>query len=434
MAEEACTKSELEVFAPIPIQMAMTSHRWMTYYPLNSLGNADVLEFIIPGTSNEVIDMNNTSIYIKAKITDDKGADLADTVKVQPINNLLAGLFRYQELNINGQLVTRASRETPYKDQLIKLTQYDMNDNGSLKGQNDLCGFKMDTVGKGDAHTTNTNGLLRAVWIAESKSFELRGKPCIDQFDCERNMIPGMDMQLKFYLNDPTFYLVDPVKTNKFKLKLEEVQLYVRRVTIGDTFVNEISSGLKTRDAIYPFTRREMVSLSMAQGITSFTKENLFRGQLATRYMIVLVDADAFTGSIEKTPFNFKHFDISEIALYENGQSVGMHQPLRMDIKAGKVANIYYTFLETIGAIGDRALNSPISLEQFSNGNTIFAFTRSPDLTHGITHLPNQTGNLTLQMSFKNALPNAVVCICMAEFDSRFQITQYKNVITDYAV
>ena len=84
--------------------------------------------------------------------------------------------------------------------------------------------------------------------------------------------------------------------------------------------------------------------------------------------------------------------------------------------------------------MGERALTTPITYEHFCNGQTIICFTRSPDLTHGMNHLPPQTASITLQMLFKTALTKNVTVVVMAEYDSRIQITKDNNVVTDYAI
>ena len=64
MAECPCSKSELAVCDPIPVQVAMVDGRWQTYYPINAINaQSGVAEFSIPGTANEVIDLNNISLY-----------------------------------------------------------------------------------------------------------------------------------------------------------------------------------------------------------------------------------------------------------------------------------------------------------------------------------------------------------------------------------
>ncbi len=437
MTEEACTKSELDVFRPIDVQVAQTEGKWHVINPVNTLhNNTDVIEFIVAGTSNEMIDLNATSLYLNFKIQQADGTNVEIDDLAAPVNNAFAALFRNCEFSINGQLLTRATREYPYKEFFKRMTQYDVPEGASMKSADRMVGIANDKAGEHETQTA-TAYVQRATWIIGSKAVEFRGRPCIDLLDTDRLMLPGTDLQFKFYLNDPTFFLTSKkAAPNSFRIEISEAQLHIRRVTVADSFINEINTEIKKKDAIYPFIRRETVALSIPKGTTSYIKENLFRGQLGYNYMFAMVEATAYTGNIKQSPFNFKPFGLTEIALYENGQSVTNTQPIKTNFtNQAKVINAYYTFLESQGAIGDRALTSPIGLDEFCNGYTIFNFTRSPDLTHGETHLPNQTGNLTLQLNFSGTgLAKDVVLVCMAEFTSRIQINQYKNVITDYAV
>ncbi|NNK28385.1 MAG: hypothetical protein HKP06_09110 [Flavobacteriaceae bacterium] len=356
--------------------------------------------------------------------------------KLSPCNNLLASLFRNVELCINGQLLTRSTREYPYREYIKRITQYDTPTGASIKGVDTMSGFLMDEAGKFDDDTAPPV-VERKTWIAGSKTCELRGRPCLDFFDNDRCLLPGSDIQLKFYLNDPAFYLLYKKDENPpgYKIILNAAELIVRRITIADSFLNEINSKIKSADAIYPITRRETVAISIPKGSTSFIKENLFRGQLAVRYFFALIDAKAYTGDYTKSPYNFQHFNLREIGLFENGQSVGNNQPLKCDFGEGnKIYNVYYNLLESIGAIGERALACPIGLNEFKNGCTLFCFTRSPDLCHGETHLPYNVGNLTLQLTFDNALTTDIIVLCLGEFDNTVRINGEKNIITDYAV
>lgn len=433
MAETPCTKSELEVFEPGEVQVALSDAKWQTYQPLNPLtSTTDNLEFVIPGTANEGIDMNNISIYIRGKITDGADANLLITDLAQPAPNFLASLFRNVDLSINGQMLTRSTREYAYKDTIMKMVRHDSPSGGKESTWAHLCGFLPDTPGKHDTIATNTNGKVRAAWISLSKVFELRGKPCVDLFDSERLLIPGADMQLKFYFNDPVFYMTGAAGKS-YKLSLMEAELYVRRVTIGDSFVENISKQIVDKNAIYPFTRREIVSVSIPAGLTQYTKENLFRGQLGVNYFVAFVRNDAFSGHVEHNPFYFQHFGLKELALYENGQSIAQ-QPLKVDFANQRTANAYHLLLESNGAIGERSAYPAISHEAFVDGSTIFCFTRSPDLCFNGAALPSQTGNLTLRAHFGTALTSAITMIVLAEFDSRIEINQHKNVITDYPV
>lgn len=438
MSEEACTKSELEVFRPINVQVALTDGRWQAYQPLNALTNADIIEFIVPATSNEVVDMNNISIYVKAKIVKADGGNIEDDDTIHPVDNFLQSLFRHTEVSVNGQLITRSSRDNAYKDYMKRILLHDTPYNTIKKHfQNRLVGFCMTEAGKGDVAAAPANGAAkeRAKWIAGSKTFELRGTPQVDLFESDRALIPGADLQLKFYLNDAAFFLQRPkTATNRYKVVFETVELYVRRMTVAPSFVNELNSTLKTKNAIYPMLRSEMTSLTLPQGIMQYTKENLSRGPLPKRVFIALVDAKGYAGDFSKDPYNFQHFNVSEIALFENGFPIAQ-QPLKTNFTNNQTTiNAYHLLLETIGAIGENALTCPIDYERFCNGSTIFAFSRAPDLDVGCSHLPNQTGNLTLRINFEQALASAVTCVVMLQFDSRMEINEYKNIITDYPI
>ena len=435
MSEEACTKSQLEIFRPVDVQVALSDARWQSYQPINSLTNAEILEFVIPGTSNETIDLEKTSLYLKFSILKSDGASLDAADTIMPVNNLFGSLFKNIEVNINGQLNTRPTRDQPYKDYLCRITKWDMPRGGVSKLQNRMIGFHMDTAGKADVVADNAQGTARAAWIAGSKSCELRGRPCIDFFETDRHLLMNSDMQLKFYLNDPAFFLMHPKETaTRYRIKFEEATLYVRRVTVGDSFINDINTTIKSKDAIYPFTRREINVITLPKGIMQHTYENLSRGVLPNNVFIGMVEDGAYAGSLNRSPFNFQHFNISEIGIYENGVPIAQ-EALRLNFENNAtVMNAYHLFLESIGAVGDRALACPIDYDDYVGGSTLFCFNRSPDLACEVGQLPNQNGNLTLKLRFNKALAKAVAVIILMEFDSRVQINQYKNIITDYAI
>ena len=443
MSECACSKSELDVCRPIDVQVAMSEGRWQSYYPINAVSaGSGVAEFSIPGTANEVIDMNNCSLYIRGKVKKDSATNLVAGNKIFPANNMLHSMIRHIDLSINGQLVTRAGKDYPYKAMLMKLTQTDMPGGGKTDPQLILEGFVMDDAGEnksveGDA--ASAGGKERAKLIAASRSFELIGTPCIDLFQCDRSLLMGSDIALKVYFNEPTFYLIDNTETAANKttapiLTIEEIELRVRRVQIAPSFVNAILTEVQQRDAIYPFTRREMLTFNIPTGTSQVTKENIFRGYLGNRFFVGMVRSDAYNGALKENPFYFHHFDLKEISLAENGLYMA-HNPLKMELAEGKRGVIPYRHLmESIGAIGERALSTPLTYDHFINGSSIICFSRSPDLTHGMNHLPPQTASITLQMLFKTATTKNITVIVMAEYDSRIQITKDNNVVTDYAI
>ena len=441
--ENPCSKSELDVFRPIDVQVALSSAYKSKYYPLQALGpDSNTIEFSIPATTNEVVDMTSISLYLSGKVTKGDAANtaLVATNLVAPANNFLHSMIRHIDVLINGQLVTRTSRDYAYKAMLLKLTQTDMPGRGVSDGQLIMEGFCMDDPGcRNNAVGDNANkGLARRKKLIDlGREFELSGHLCVDLFQCDRALLPGSDISIKIYLNEPKFYLIDTTvvaadKVPSTKVILSSAVLSARRAVVTPSFVNLMKEDVKVSPALYPFTRREVMSVSIPSGSTSLIKENLFQGKLGTRFFFAIVNADQYTGSIITNPYKFQHSNLSEIALMENGNPM-TQSALKLNFTdSAKVIDGYSLLLECIGAIVDRALATPVTLEHFADGTTIYCFTRSPDLSHGYHHLPPQQGNLTLHVTFSAATTTARTLICMAEFDSVMAIHDDNNVTTDY--
>lgn len=99
-----------------------------------------------------------------------------------------------------------------------------------------------------------------------------------------------------------------------------------------------------------------------------------------------------------------------------------------------RTIKVYDQILESIGAKGDRPIKPALTFENFIDESSVYVFTRAPDLVHGENHNVQQSANLTAKIRFGKALPNAVMMVCMAEYDSVIRINGQNNVITDYPV
>src|SRR5258708_38953077 len=62
-------------------------------------------------------------------------------------------------------------------------------------------------------------------------------------------------------------------------------------------------------------------SYSVGTGMRDNVNEGLFTGQIPSRIVIAMVDNEAFNGSYRRNPFNFKHFHLSSIKIYVDGQT-----------------------------------------------------------------------------------------------------------------
>ena len=64
-----CTKSELALFDPRPVQTVMRSAQWVDIYPLNNVSQGTTpIEFNISSSHDEYLDLNDSMLVLRCKV------------------------------------------------------------------------------------------------------------------------------------------------------------------------------------------------------------------------------------------------------------------------------------------------------------------------------------------------------------------------------
>ncbi|GBN27014.1 Uncharacterized protein F54H12.2 [Araneus ventricosus] len=162
----------------------------------------------------------------------------------------------------------------------------------------------------------------------------------------------------------------------------------------------------------------------------SMVQDNIFVGQMPKRIIVECVENDAFHGTLQKSPYDFKHFDMNFIGVYVDGQSVP-HNPLELNFDKNNYIKAYYSLFSGTDKFGqDQGLF--ISREEYINGNTLFAFNLSPDLCNGEHLNLIKHSNLRLEIKFTKALPQTICVLIYAEFDNVIEINKTRNILYDF--
>ena len=138
----------------------------------------------------------------------------------------------------------------------------------------------------------------------------------------------------------------------------------------------------------------------------SLVEDRLFNGKIPNRVIVVFVDNDAFHGSYDANPYNFKHMNISEIGLSINGQPISYSELLKIkfnDDCTGEYVRAYHAlFTGTDIKCLDHGNN--ISKADFPSGYSIFTFNLAPDSETGENLNLQKTGTLCLAAQFSKAV------------------------------
>jgi len=70
------------------------------------------------------VDFANTMLYVRAKITQANGHNLAAGAEVSPVNLFLHSLFSQVDISLNGTLITSSTNTCPYRAMLETLLSY----------------------------------------------------------------------------------------------------------------------------------------------------------------------------------------------------------------------------------------------------------------------------------------------------------------------
>ena len=300
-------------------------------------------------------------------------------------------------------------------------------------------GYYKDEYGKME-DTEQRGFTARKLLIAQSKTFEFCGPITLDIFQQNRYLLPNADVRLKFLRHKSDFALISKdravqgvnaaIIAIKGLIDIEQSILYVRRVKVSPSVLRGHLTGLDNYNAIYPIQRTEMQTFTITAGSQSFNRENIFRGQLPKLLVMGMVDNDAFNGSFNKNPFNFKHNDLNFLALYRDGGATPF-RPFQPDFANNLCMLDYISIFQSL-ELWNRDETIPITFEDFKGGYTIYAFNLAPNLAFTGHEQPYRDGNLRLEFKFAKALPNTINVVLMALFYGRIEVTKSRDILLDY--
>ncbi|XP_052128232.1 uncharacterized protein F54H12.2-like [Frankliniella occidentalis] len=238
-------------------------------------------------------------------------------------------------------------------------------------------------------------------------------------------------MRIKLTRSRDAFVLTSTKKKERFIIT--DIKLLIRRVRVSPSVLLAHAAALEKAPAKYPITRVDLKTFTISAGLHDKTIPNLHLGQLPKRLIIGFVSNQAFNGSYERNPFNFHHFNIIYLNLYDGSQPIPA-QPLKPNFNKGLYVEAYNILFSGTG-IHWKDEGNDITYEDYANGYTLFAFDISQDLSANEHHWNLQRqGVVRLELLFSAPLPEPINCIVYSEFNNLIEIDKNRNFVVDYNV
>ena len=260
-----CVTNNLDLFTVPPTQKSMENGKYVDYHPITTIGDGSAIEFEISASGDEYLDIQNSMLYIKAKVTQQNGHNLAADAQVAPVNLFMQSLFSQVDISLNGTLVTTASDTYGYRCYIETLLSYGED---AKTSQLSSSLFYQDDAGKFDnldmdGDDANDGFVSRNKFIRQSKSVDMIGRIHADLMFQDRYLLNEVAVKIKLIRSRDQFSLMGAAQ---FKVVIENAILYVRKVKLSSTVFLAHAKALETSNAKNPVRRVICKSVTVPQG------------------------------------------------------------------------------------------------------------------------------------------------------------------------
>jgi len=258
------------------------------------------------------------------------------------------------------------------------------------------------------------------------------GRIHADMFFQSRYLLNEVDVKIKLTRSRVEFCTMSAAADTS-KVKIVSAILFVRKVKLSPSVFLAHAKALEYTTAKYPINRVVCKTLTIPAQLMDVNHEKLFSGQIPTRIVVGLVRNAAFNGHTTLNPFNFQHFNLSEISVYSDGQQQHGIKPLALDFANQLFVRGFNTLFSGTGKLFRDEENS-LTRGYFNNGYALYVFDLTPDLGEDDHFNLSKQESVRLVLKFAEALEHPVTVIAYAEFANVIEIDRNRNVIYDFSV
>lgn len=419
---------ELAIFQTPVVDTGVESIEWVGYRPVSQLTSAiGPIEFNIAGHSTSYIDLYRTRLHVKFRITKEDGTPVAIANKVGVVNLALQTFWSQVDVSLQNQVVSpNIGNNYAFKSYIDVLLKNEEDPKLSwLQAQL----FFVDThsyMDESDPAGGNNTGLLKRFELTSAgNETDMEGPLYTDITRQRKFILNGVQVNVKLWPNKPEFSLMSSEEGAKYGLRITDAVLKVCMVKVNPGIIIGHAEALETVPATYPYTKTDIRTFSIATGQYAVSIEDVFQGTIPSSLIVGLVASQAYSGNLKRNPFNFQHFNCTNVGFYVDGRSVPT-APIQTNFAKKNSIEAYMTLFTGTGTYDTNAGNY-ISREEYDEGYTLYIL--DVDGKHGSTeHAYLKRGHTRLEMRFASPLPEAVTLIAYGSFPASLQIDKSRNV------
>ena len=195
-------------------------------------------------------------------------------------------------------------------------------------------GFEQQTkrdLGKG----ANTGGFMRFRATAFSMPFEMMGRLHADLLFQERYLPGNCELKLRLHRADPQFALMARSSVNGYTIAIDSAVLWVRCIDVAPAIREAHVKAALHNTYKFPIRKMKTLYFTFSQGRQDLSRYNVVTGRLPKHLICGLVKSTAFHGNYGESPFNFQHFNVTNVTACLNEQAYPCDSGIQTDFNSG---------------------------------------------------------------------------------------------------
>ena len=395
---------------PVPVEDAQYERIDAFVGPVGGVVGDGPFTFEIPPQNDAYLVMSTIALYVKAKVVRTNDADLIDADDVGPVNSLGTAMWEQCEILVNDRLLNPASAaNSHYKSFIETVLSYEKSaEKTHLRTQL----FAMDTAGQFETFTAaNTGFTERAVVVKNSREFDMYSPIMADFLRANNHLAPGHKLTIKLTKAPDNFMLCGGTGVpSTYKLNILDMQLHYDRIRLRETIATP-------KIERYLITGSVLKRFPVAQNMQTANLRIFNGGTMPKTVICGMVRTTGVEGTLNRNPFYFHHFNVSELQLVINGRQVPA-APFKPNFGTTPklVTREYSALFRNTGSFRmDRG--NLVDRTLWESGLTLFAWDLTIDRCNGFHLHQSPEGVIDLNLTWRQALTNPITVIVYLAFD-----------------
>lgn len=418
-------KSEIDLFSIPPTQTTINESIYASFNPISSVsGDLSPIEYIIPASGELYIDPSNIFLAVKGRIQNHDGSALPAESKVYPECNILHSLFNGVEIYLNETNICGGSYNYAYRAYIENLLNFTKE--------------AKDTVLRSSGFYTDSKKASEQFSKYTRKNVDVYGKLRGDIFSQDKLLPNGVSIKIKLTRSPHAFTIKLPesdTSDSTAVFNIIETYLYVRHVRLSPSVHLSIETSLMKSTAKYPITRVVVKHFTLPGGLSSKGIDNISIGNLPLRMVVGFVSHKSFNANHKTKAFDFKHFNMKRLSTYVNGSLVSRPIDTKFSDSNNYASESARAFSELHEILGCTDTGIGITLDEYLNGSTLFAFNLAADDCSSCVASyinPIKQGSLSISAEFEKPLLEPVTIVLYLEYYSLIEIDHSRNILLTF--